>query len=234
MNVVIRQIYYDSAQQRALDPAFTPYDNRANPDPVWREFHVFRSEYLAGNVREGMITGYVSWKFGMKTRVRGSAFVDFISRHPGHDVWFLNPFGIEPGTFPNVWLQAEHHHPGILGLTRRVFARAGIDCDLARLNQPPRSELYCNYWAGTRRFWDAYMDFCEPVREVLLNGLDDRDRRLLLSRADRTIDACYIPFIMERLFTTLLSLRRDLSFMGWDGAGARRPKRRWLWRMKAE
>jgi hypothetical protein len=231
MNVAIHQIFYDDAQRPALDPAFMPYDNRANPDPVWREYHVFRTEYLAGNVPGDAITGYVSWKFGMKTRVRGAAFLDFIGRHPNRDVWFLSPFGIEPGFFPNVWLQGEHHHPGILGLTRRVFERAGIDCDPATLDQPKSMELYCNYWAGTRRFWDAYIAFCEPVRDILLHGLDDRDRSLLHSRADRTIDACFIPFIMERLFTTLLAVRRDLSFAGWDGGEARRPRRRWFsWR----
>jgi hypothetical protein len=232
MHVAIHQIYYDGSQRRALDPAFTPYDNRANPDPVWREYHVFRTEYLAGNVREEEVTGYLSWKFGMKTRVHGRAFLDFIDRHPGREVWFLNPHGIEPHRFPNVWLQGEHHHPGILHLARRVFRHVGIDCDPESLEQPESQMLYCNYWAGTRRFWDAYIAFCEPVRECLLTALDDVDRRLLWSRADRTIDACYIPFIMERLFSTLLSVRGDLSFAGWDGEGARRPRRSWLGRRR--
>jgi hypothetical protein len=231
MNVAIHQIYYDDSQRRALDPAFMPYDNRANPDPDWREYHVFRTEYFAGRVRDDAITGYLSWKFGMKTRVRGAAFIEFIARNPGRDVWFLNPRGIEPLAFPNVWLQAEHHHPGILGLVTRVFRRVGIDCDPVTLHQPHDHVLYCNYWVGTRRFWDAFIDFCEPVRECLMHGLDGEDRRLLHARADRTIDACYIPFIMERLFSTLLSLRGDIAFAGWDGGAARRPRRRWLrWR----
>ena len=76
--------------------------------------------------------------------------------------------------------------------------------------------LFCNYWAGTRGFWDAYMAFCEPVRECLLHGLDADDRRLLHSRADRVIDACYIPFVMERLFSTLLALRPDIRFRALD------------------
>lgn len=231
MNVSIHQIFYDDTQKSALDPAFTAYDNRSNPEPDWREYHVFRTEYLAGNVRDGDITGYVSWKFGMKTRVRGRDFVQFLERHPGHDVWFLSPHGIEPGRFRNVWLQGEHHHPGILRLTQRVFRHCGIDCDLETLEQPESQVLYCNYWVGTRRFWDAYLAFCEPVRDCLLHRLDSDDRRLLQSRADKTIDSGYIPFIMERLFSTLLSLRGDLSCKGWDGAGARRPRRTWFgWR----
>jgi len=150
------------------------------------------------------------------------------------DVWFLNPLGIEPVTFRNVWLQGEHHHPGILGLITRVFQHVGIDCDPASLDQPRSQVLYCNYWAGTRRFWDAYMAFCEPVRDCLVHPLDDEASRLLHARADRTIEACFIPFIMERLFSTLLALRSDLIFAGWDGAGARRPRRTWFGWRKAE
>lgn len=224
MKASIHQIFYDDSQRPQLDPAFTPYDNRANAEPEWREYHVFRTEYLAGRCREGFITGYVSWKFGMKTRVPGRAFVDFIERHPGHDVYFLNPRGLERGVYRNIWLQGEFHHPGILGLATRIFQKAGIDADPAGLEQPGNQILYCNYWAGTRRFWDAYMALCEPVRDCILHGLSEADRRLLHSRADAKIDACYIPFIMERLFSTLLTLRTDISFKGWDGSGAQRPK----------
>jgi hypothetical protein len=53
MAVCIHQIYYDDAQRPALDPAFLPYDNRANPRPEWREYHVFRTEWLAGRCRAG-------------------------------------------------------------------------------------------------------------------------------------------------------------------------------------
>jgi len=96
-------------------------------------------------------------KVGMKARVRGRDFIEFIDRHPGRDVWFLNALGIEPVTSRNVWLQGEHHHPGILGLITRVFRHVGIDSDPASLDQPQSQVLYCNYWAGTRRFWNAYM-----------------------------------------------------------------------------
>ena len=220
MDVSIHQIWYDDSQRRRLDPAFVPFDNRANPDPAWREYHVFRTQYRAGAVRPDAVTGYVSWKFGRKTGLRGRAFVRFIERHPGHDVYFVNPPGLEPRSFRNVWLQGEHHHPGILGLARRVFARCGIDCDPAALEQPARQVLYCNYWAGTSRFWDAYMAFCEPVRECLLHGLDGDDLRLLHSQADRVIDACYIPFVMERLFSTLLALDPGIRALGMEATTA--------------
>lgn len=231
--VTIHQIYYDDAQRQALDRSFVPYDNRSNPDPAWREYHVFRSEYIRGNIPAEGVTGYVSWKFRLKTGTKGKAFRDFIRRHPGHDVYCISPPGIEPLAFRNVWLQGEHHHPGILHLARRVFQRIGIDCDPETVEMPAGRVLYCNYWAGTRRFWDRYMAFCEPVRDCLLHGLDEADRRLLHSRADPLIDACYIPFIMERLFSTLLAVAADISCASWNAARDAPPRRTWFRRRRA-
>ncbi len=216
MAIRIHQIYYADDQRRSLDPAFTPYDNRTNPRPEWREYHVFRTEWLAGRCQEGDVTGFLSWKFGVKTRVPGTAVVRFIAEHPGYEVYFVNPCRIEPQPFATIWQQAETHHPGILGLTQRIFDAVGIDLDLARFSQPREQVLFCNYWVGTQRFWDAYMAFCEPVYHHIETGLDEADRRLIWSRADRGIDSPYVPFIMERLFSTLLALRPDLRYAAID------------------
>ena len=225
--IAIHQIFYDDRQRSRLDPAFRPFDNRANPAPDWREYHVFRSEYFGGRVAADAITGYVSWKFKRKARIPGPAFINFIARHPGADVYCVSPPGLEPRSFRNVWLQGEHHHPGILHLARQVFRRVGIDCDPETVEMPASRMLYCNYWAGTRRFWDQYVAFCEPVRNCLLHGLEPADRRLLHARADAVIDACFIPFIMERLFSTLLALRPEISCRMWDG-GHDPGRRGWL------
>jgi hypothetical protein len=216
MAIRIHQIFYADDQRLALDPAFTPYDNRANPAPEWREYHVFRTAWLAGRCRDGDVTGFLSWKFGVKTRVPGSVLSDLIRRQPGYDVYFMNPSRIEPRPFASIWQQAEVHHPGILGLAQRIFDAVGVDVDLASFEQPREQVLFCNYWAGTRRFWDAYMAFCEPIYHHIQTDLDESDRRLIWARADRTIDSPYVPFIMERLFSTLLALRPELPYLALD------------------
>ena len=216
MAIRIHQIYYADSQRRALDPAFIPFDNRANPRPAWREYHVFRTALLAGRCREGDVTGFLSWKFGVKTRVSGSVFADFVACQPDVDVSFVNPCRIEPRPFTNIWQQAEVHHPGILGLTQRIFTAVGIDVDLARLEQPREQVLFCNYWAGTHGFWQTYMAFCEPIYHHIETGLDEADQQLIWSRADREIDSPYVPFIMERLFSTLLALRPDIRYQSLD------------------
>jgi hypothetical protein len=226
MAVRIHQIYYADDQRAVLDPAFIPYDNRANLCPEWREYHVFRTEWLAGRCGVGDVTGFLSWKFGAKTGISGRWFVEFIERNPAADVWFVHPHRVEPRPFTSIWQQAEVHHPGIIGLTQRILDAVGVAVDLASLEQPREQILFCNYWAGTRRFWDEYMAFCEPVYRHILEGLAPADRPLAWSRADREIDAPYVPFIMERLFSTLLALRPGIRFLGLPvaaGCSARRP-----------
>lgn len=224
MAVRIHQIYYEDGQWPSLDPAFIPYDNRTNSHPEWREYHVFRTAWRDGQCIDGDVTGFMSWKFGAKTGLRGRQFVRFIDRNPGYDAYFAHPFRVEPQPFQNIWHQAELHHPGILGLTQRIFDAVGIEVALASLDQPREQVLFCNYWAGTRRFWDAYMAFCEPVYHHILGGLTAEDARLIWSRADREIDAPYVPFIMERLFSTLLAVTPSMRALGLDVARAtRRP-----------
>lgn len=224
MAIRIHQIFYDDTQRPSLDPAFIPYDNRLNPCPEWREYHVFRTAWISGLCRDGDVTGFLSWKFGAKTGLRGKQFIRFIRRHPGRDVYFAHPYRVEPHAFTNIWQQAELHHPGILALAQRIFDAVGRDLDLASLDQPREQVLFCNYWAGTLGFWNGFMGFCEPVYHHILHGLDDAERRLIWSRADREIDAPYVPFIMERLFSTYLAIRPGLRAIGMDVARAtRRP-----------
>ncbi len=231
MAIRIHQIFYDPAQRPALDPAFLPYDNTANPQPQWREYHVFRTEWLAGGCRPDDVTGFVSWKFAAKTGVSGQDFVTFIESHPGHDVYFLNPHRVEPRPFTNIWQQAEVHHPGIIGLAQRIFDAIGEPVDLAALQQPREQVLFCNYWAGSRRFWQRYMDLGERVARQIREGLDEADRRLAWSRADRLIDAPYVPFIMERLFSTLLATRAGIRFRAWEEQEIAPTRRGWVGRL---
>jgi hypothetical protein len=68
-------------------------------------------------------------------------------------------------------LQGEFYHPGILELSQRIFERAGYAIDLAAEVQTKQTALYCNYWVGSKTFWDIYMQFTRPIIEVLRSGL---------------------------------------------------------------
>jgi hypothetical protein len=79
------------------------------------------------------------------------------------------------------------------------------------------------------------MNFCEPVHRHILGNVAESDRRLPWSRADREIDAPYAPFIMERLFSTLLAVRPGIWALACDAeheADQLRPWHRRLFRRR--
>lgn len=206
MNIGIHQIYYDPAQIAKLEPDFIPYDNTANTNREWAEYHVFETEFKKQTHTKFDYTGFVSWKFGQKSRIPGSRFVDFIRKHPGADVYFLNPFPMEELLFQNVWEQGEFYHKGILNFAQSVLAKAGINFDIKGWRQDRKSFAFCNYWAGNEKFWNGYMEFTGKIATVLRTGLSDEQKAFMHSIASRTNDFSYVAFIMERMFSTYLEL----------------------------
>ncbi len=211
----IHQIYYIPSQLPLLDAAFTPYDNTANENREFAEYYIFEKEYKAGKVREGALTGYVSWKFGQKTRLSGQKFIDFIQANPNYDVYFINPFPMQMKFFKSLWQQGEFFHPGITELSEEILRLAGYDIDLTSAVHDRKTALYCNYWVGTRQFWDRYMAFTQPIVEVLRSGLSPAQKKKLHSIADFGNDFSYIAFIIERLFTTLLNFDKSIRYLAY-------------------
>lgn len=212
MNPKIRvhQIYYDPSQRPFLDPAFVPLDNTRNERPEWCEYHVFRTQYLAGTCAPGQLTGFISWKFRQKTRMTGAQFIRFIRRNPGHDVYCINPYPKSNSIFRNVWAQGEHFHPGLRELARRCFDAAGIELPLDG-EHGDAIICYCNYWVATRAFWDLYMGYAERLFDAIEHRLDPDTKARLFSRARYDGNASFLPFVIERLFTTVLAKNADVT-----------------------
>jgi hypothetical protein len=206
----IHQIYYEENQVSHLDEDFIPYRNVANPRPEWCEYFVFRTEYLAGTCGHGL-TGFLSWKFGQKTGLSGGKFCRWIATHPGYDVYFVNPFpNLVRKRFRNVWHQGSRCHPAILPIAQSLFDKVGYRFNLEAIAMDERVTAYCNYWVATPKFWRRYMEFCEPVHDVVENGLTSDEKACILARADSSSNCCYIPYIFERLFSTLLCIDPEI------------------------
>jgi len=215
MRIQIGQIYYDASQLPLLDPAFTPYDNTANENREFAEYHIFEKEYHAGKIADDALTGYVSWKFVDKTRLAGSRFMDFVAANPGYDVYFINPFPMQMKFFKSLWQQGEFFHPGITQLSEEILRLAGYEIDLNSAVHDRKTALYCNYWVGTRQFWNRYMAFMQPIVEVLRSRLSPTQKEKLHSIADFGNDFSYIAFIIERLFTTLLQHDKNIRYLAY-------------------
>ena len=214
--VAVHQIYFQGEQRSSLDPAFLPYDNTENARPEWCEYWIFRKEYF-GNRTEGPgVTGYLSWKFATKTLISGGRFIQFIREHPGYDVYFINPFQEVRYAYPNVWIQGDYNHPGLLSFAGKLFARAGYAIDLETSVFAPCSAALANYWVGNAAFWAKYIGFCEPIFDLLENRLTQLERAFVAKRADVSRSANYYPFIMERMFSTLLEVDTSIRAIGYQ------------------
>lgn len=210
----IYQIYYRPEQRRRLDPALIPYENFENERPEWREFHIFRKEWLRGTMDKHDYTGFFSWKFRQKARVQAQAVIDFARANPGADAYFINPFPDMVAYYPNVWIQGDTYHPGLTAATERILEQVGTPRRLAATVHTSDVACYCNYWFANKAFWQAYMAFCLPIYDYVEHRATAEEKAVLWARADRTIDAPLVPYMFERLFTETIIARPDLKVLG--------------------
>ena len=208
-SVKIHQIYYRPTQLSYLEPEFQPYYNPLNTsERQLFEYSVFRKEYDLGKIQG--LTGYVSWKFRQKTNLTGSEVIKFIHDNPGFDVYTFNPFFELSELFPNVWWQGEAHHPGIISLAQKIYEEIGVSVNLSDLRSTDRSLLYCNYWVGSRSFWDRYMQHMKEIVHVIHSGDKEKFPNLYADSGYHD-GSTYIPFILERVFSTFIEMNKDIS-----------------------
>lgn len=215
MNLKIMQIYFQNSQRPFLDSDFIPADNTENINPDWREYHLMRKHYLEAGISSDELVGFMSWKFGSKTLINGKIFKDWIRDNPGYDVYFINPFPHEAYLFRNMWEQGEICHPGITKLTESIFKKSNLEINFDQFHSISQTS-YCNFWVGNQLFWKNYFQISETIYEVIKNKLSEGEKKLLYSRADKLTEAPYIPYIFERLLTTLLMQNKEIKWKSWE------------------
>lgn len=208
----IYQIYYKEEQISKLEKPFKPFFNSSETGKKWFEYFVFLNQFENRKDWSNRLTGFLSWKFGMKTAIKGEDFIHFINSNPGKDVYLVNPFYIESLMYKSQWEGAEYHHPGIMELTEYIFDKIGYDKKVLYKVQDLNEQLYANYWVGTEKFWIKYINYTKPIYEFIENNQDKWFQEKLMNRADNEIDAPYIPFIMERLFSLVLLNDTSIQF----------------------
>ena len=202
----IHQVFYRQDQVPYLDPAFIPFDNSNEGNPLL-EFFVF-NKIAKEEPQTTRLWGALSWKFTQKTGLKGADLVNTIKANPGYDVYFCNPHPETESLHYNLWLQGETSHPHFLALAKEIFKSAGLDESLLLGVQPSALFASTNYFVATRAFWVAYLEFIKKILRLADKGLTEPFKSMLLSSAaDRKkvhAGANYLPFIVERLFGTFL------------------------------
>ncbi|HIJ37789.1 MAG TPA: hypothetical protein HPP80_02735 [Rhodospirillaceae bacterium] len=209
-SVAIYQIFYNQQTEAARDEAFLPLDCRSDPAPERREIHHILAFFKAQRHYHSDYSGIVSPKFREKAKITGNHFINFINENPGADVYFINPYPHLSYFCFNLWDQGELVSPGLCDLANQVFAAAGYDIDVRKL---PRNRtdtaLYCNFWVGSRRFWDLFMPFVDGL-VAALDRLPEAVQGRIFGPAPYLTEATYFPFIFERMFSTFLALHPEV------------------------
>lgn len=206
MTTKLYQIFYKEEQIPYLESCLIPYNNIENPRPQECEFYIFLKEYMNGNMRDGDVTGYLSWKFKQKSQVGGEDFKKFIDNNPENDLYYVNPYSFLTYVFHNTWIQGEACHHGIINLIKSIFIDIGYDPNLiTEQRHYIKNSTFCNYFAGSKNFWDRYIKWCQPIYDYIKNNSDPEFQRIMFN-ANLYGKLSYFPYIMERLVNTFINL----------------------------
>jgi len=214
LNIQAKQIIYKLEQKSVCDEKIPFYDNRqTDPNLVeyfyhFREYGIFHDEFEKGLIvdQQNQYCGYLSWKFRNKTNLKLKHFLSLIRKQKGFDVYFIDPFDEVTRKFDNVWLAGEYYHPGIISMTKEIFSKLSYNTNLLSKKYEKGNMGFCNYWIGNSFFWKKYIEFTRPVYQLIKREIEEKTNlgKELMKRADQEIDSNYIPFILERMFSTLL------------------------------
>jgi len=194
--------------QTISEDQFLPYHHTTNQKyKDWREFRLHVELYRKQIHRNHEKCGIFSPKFHLKTRLRGSEFMEFAKSSTDAEVVFVNPFPQMPYISYNIWMQAEANHPGITTCARNLLAAANIPLDINTQRRHSRQVLsYSSFWLGTPRFWDIYVgQVLDPLARFIEENPDHPSVKSSLQETFHTDPTPFLPFITERLFTTFLA-----------------------------
>lgn len=200
------------AGQQQQEPLFKPLPLRSN-DFAWREFRIYIDMFREKRYRGPGLCGLFSPKFPLKSKISTRQFLDFCEANTQADVCFFNPFPQVRYVAYNVWNQGEPWHPGLAAAAQGLLDAAGVGW---RIDQVPRQGAahlaYSNFWVGSEGFWEAYVGgILEPIARFLEQHPDHPAARSVMVPTYHTDTATHLPFVIERLFSTFLSLRHDVQ-----------------------
>lgn len=212
---VIYECLY-AKDQTLSDPFLTPLAI-ANDHPEWRELQAFLEIYRRGDWRQHDFTGMFSPKFALKTHIGVDRFLGFVADNADADVCLINPFPQIGYWSYNVWMQGEHAHPGLGAAAQAVLDAVGIPWQLSEVpRHGPGLLAYGNFWVARPKFWQAYVgEVLQPIADFLLKESIHPAAQAIMLPTHHTDQAPFLPFMIERLFSTYLSLHPQWKVAAW-------------------
>lgn len=198
--------------QQLTEPLFRRLLLPDNSHAAWREVRILVDFYRRGDHKHEAC-GIFSPKFGLKTKVSGERFLRFVEGRSDADVWIINPFPQIPYYSYNVWMQGEINHPGLTERAHALLDASGIEWNLAHVPRQTNAVLcYSNFWVGTPYFWEGYVGgVLDPIARFLELNPEAPAAKAVMGDTWHTDAAPFLPFIVERLFSTYLSMNSGIN-----------------------
>jgi hypothetical protein len=202
----IFQIYYSEQTRKELDPGFAALDNLSNKRPDWREYWPIRNYLLRNRLADGSFYGFLSPKFRQKTSLAADQVKDFIlSADQDTDVVIFSPYVDQSAFFPNIFLQGDTNHDGLLEIANELVRQLGWNMDFGALVMDSTNTIFCNYFVAKPRFWKAWLEIAERLFSIAESADTDLGRRLN-SSVDHAGDSAPMKvFVMERIASLVLA-----------------------------
>lgn len=184
-----------------------------NDHPERRELQAYVQAYQQGLHKRHERVGIFSPKFSLKSRISAGAFKAFCQEHPQANVCHINPFPHIRYWSYNAWEQGESFHPGLMASAQALLDAVGIAVNIA---QTPRHDArllaYCNFWIADQAFWESYVGgVLKPISDFLDEHPDHPATQGVLQNTQHTTPTPFLPFIIERLYSTWISTHPALN-----------------------
>jgi hypothetical protein len=198
-----KQIYFKQDQEKFLSSSCTPFFN--NSQSPFLEYEVIINSYKSKEFELYDYFGIISWRFFEKTLMMPETFFSYVIDNPGYEVYFINPFPEQAILYNNVWEQgAISHSLELKNVMNKILKEVGYNFQVEDVNLQPEKILYCNYWFGNPIFWEKYIQFTQPIYNFIQYNKNSELVNFVNKRARYHYNVSFIPFIMERLFSTFL------------------------------
>ena len=216
MTRIFEPIYQE--HQKLVEPRFLPLKITDNRFSAWREFRILIDFYRANHHLDGKRSGVFSPKFQLKTHVSANEFLAFCDHHAEADVCLINPFPQWRYFSHNVWMQGECYHPGLVRCAQDLVDAAGLSLRIdSATRHGPTLMAYSNFWVGNPTFWNRYVGgVLDPIAKFLESSPSHPVALAAMTNTYHTDQAPFLPFIVERLFSTFLSLNADLKIAAYQ------------------
>jgi len=199
-NLTCYMIYYDCKTKNSIEPGFKKLDNTLGY-PALREAYPIAKFLSENTTAESGWLGFFSPKFGEKTKIDYSTIERIVNNTTDDtDVCLFSSNWEGAAAYPNVWVQGEFYHPGLLDISQDLAKAAGYDVDLEHIYMGLDQAVFSNFFVAKPSFWEEWL----RITSIYLKQIISSDAIFARSTSYRDGQLSIHPFVIERIPSMIL------------------------------